>query len=81
METAGMSVLTTGEVECPFIYPDTETFWRASTSGASMQRAMGVVDEDTLRNAVLEAVAPYRTGDGGLRFQNVFRHVTARTAG
>lgn len=81
METAGMSVLTTGEVECPFTYPDTETFWRASTSGASMQRAMGSSTKTRSGDAVLEAVAPYRTGDGGLRFQNVFRHVTARTAG
>ena len=29
IEAAGMRVMTAGEVDCPFVYPDTERFWKA----------------------------------------------------
>ncbi|MCZ6738256.1 MAG: class I SAM-dependent methyltransferase [Actinobacteria bacterium] len=80
IETAGMSVIAAGEADCPFVYPDTETFWKANISAGPLQGAMEVVGEDDLRAAVSEAVAPYRTDDGGLRFENVFRYVTAESA-
>lgn len=77
IETAGMSVITTAEADCPFVYPDTETFWKANIASGPLQGAMEIVGEDILRAAVSDAVEPYRTDDGGLRFENAFRYVTA----
>ena len=72
------SVIATGEADCPSVYPDLEMFWKASMSAGPFQVAKGIVGEDDLRTAVFEAVAPYRTDEGGLRFENVFRYVTAK---
>lgn len=80
MEAAGMSVLTFGEVDCPFVYPDIETFWKASVSAGPFQNTMEIVGEVTLQSIVMDAAEPYRTADGGLRFENVFRYVTAQPA-
>ena len=78
IEQAGMNVMGAGEADCPFVYPDSETFWKANISAGPLQAAKGKVTEDDLRRSVLEAVEPYRTDDGGLRFENVFRYVTAQ---
>ena len=77
IQRAGMGVIAVGEAECPFIYPDTETFWKANISAGPLQAAIAIVGEDDLRTAVLGAVTPYQTDDGGLRFENTFRYVTA----
>jgi hypothetical protein len=63
-----MSVIAAGEADCPFIYPDTETFWKANVASGPLQGAMEVVGEDILKAALSDAVEPYRTDDGGLRF-------------
>jgi len=81
IEAAGMSVIGTGEADCPFVYSDTETFWKANIAAGPLQGAMDIVGEDILKAAVLDAVEPYRTDDGGLRFENAFRYVTAMPTG
>jgi hypothetical protein len=81
IEAAGMSVIGTGEADCPFVYPDTETFWKANIAAGPLQGAMDIVGEDTLKTAVSDAVEPYRTDDGGLLLENTFRYVTAMPAG
>ena len=80
VEAAGMTVTTVGEADCPFVYPDNDTFWKANVAAGPLQAAIGVVGEEELRDAVTEAVKPYRTDNGGLRFENVFRYVTAEPA-
>ena len=80
IEIAGMRLLTAGEADCPFVYPDMETFWRANIAAGPLQSAIDVVGVDSLRTAVLEAVAPYRTDDGGVQLNNTFRYVTAEPA-
>ncbi|MEN8040010.1 MAG: class I SAM-dependent methyltransferase [Actinomycetota bacterium] len=77
IESAGMNVLAAGEADCPFAYPDLETFWRANVAAGPLQRAIEIVGEEDLKAAVSEAAEPYRTHDGGLRFENAFRYVTA----
>ncbi len=78
IQQAGMSVIAADEVECPFVYPDADTFWKANISAGPLQAAKGKVGEEDLRTAVLAAVTPYLTDDGGLRFENIFRYVTAK---
>ena len=37
--------------------------------------------EAKLKEAVMEAAAPFRTPDGGFRFENTFRYVTSVVGG
>ncbi len=75
---AGLNVLESGEVDLPFIYDDTEVFWRALISGGPPQAAMDKVGEGALKVAVLEAIEPYITETGGVRFNsNAFQFITA----
>ena len=81
VEQAGLSVLESGEGDLPFVYEDTEEFWRGVISGGPPQAAKDKVGEDTLKEATLEAVAPYMTDTGGVRFNNnACQYITA-TAG
>ncbi len=78
VEQAGLNVIETGEVDLPFVYKDTEVFWRALISGGPPQAAKDIVGESALKEAVLEAVAPYMTDAGGVRLNNnAFQYITA----
>ena len=78
IERAGLNVLESGEVDLPFVYDDTELFWRGVISGGPPQATKDIVGEDALKKAVLEAVLPYMTASGGLRFEhNVFQYIAA----
>jgi len=78
VEQAGLNVLESGEVDVPFVYEDTEVFWRAVISGGPPQAAKDIVGEGALKEAVLEAVTPYMTDTGGVRFNNnAFQFITA----
>lgn len=78
VEQAGLNVIARGEVDLPFIYDDTEMFWRGVISGGPPQATMDIVGEDALKEAVLDAVAPYMTDTGGVRLEhNVFQYMTA----
>jgi SAM-dependent methyltransferase len=77
VEQAGLDVLESGEVDLSFVYEDTEEFWRGVISGGPPQGAKDKVGEGALKEAALEAVAPYMTDTGGVRFNNnAFRYVT-----
>ncbi len=78
VEQAGLKVLESGEVDLSFVYEDTEEFWRGVISGGPPQAAKDKVGEDALKEAALEAVAPYMTDTGGVRFNNnAFQYITA----
>lgn len=77
IETAGMDVAEVGEADCPFLYPDIDTFWRASISAGPVQAALDVVDAAALRPLLEQAVEPYQLDDGSIRFEVAFRYVTA----
>ena len=78
VKQAGLNVRESGEVDLPFVYEDTEVFWRAVVSGGPPQATKDIVGESILKEAVLEAVTPYMTDTGGVRFNNnVFQFITA----
>ena len=78
VEQAGLNVLESGGVDLPFVYKDTEEFWRGVISGGPPQAAKDLVGEGVLKAAVLEAAAPYMTDTGGVRLNNnAFQYVTA----
>jgi SAM-dependent methyltransferase len=77
-EEAGLTVLKSDEVDCPFHYQDSETFWRAMAAGGPMQGAMRVIGRDGIRGAILEAAKPFRLNDDSISIQpNIFKYVVA----
>ncbi len=77
-EEASLKVVMSGEVDCPFQYPDFETFWRANASAGPLQGAMRVAGEKRIRAAIREAVEPFLMKDGGIEIRpNVFTYVVA----
>jgi SAM-dependent methyltransferase len=72
--------LTSGdrrEVPCVWSLPDGETLLRALKSTGFAVKAIEVAGEEAVTEAVLAAVAPYRTLDGAYRIENVFTYVIA----
>lgn len=77
-ENAGLKVLKSDEVNCPFHYPDFEIFWRAQNSAGPFQAALEATGKDRLRQALKEAIEANRLGDGSIRIQpNLFKSVVA----
>ncbi len=77
LEQAELEPLTSGEVDCPFEYPDLETAVRGNMSAGPATAAIRQVGAETLRQALVEALAPFRTSAGGYRLRNRFRYVIA----
>lgn len=74
---AGLTPGEHREVLCVWSFPDEETLLRALKSIGFAVEAIDSAGEDTVTDAVLEAVAPYRTSDGGYRLENVFTYLIA----
>ena len=71
-------MLQSSEVDCPFHYPDFETFWQAQNSAGPFQKALQAAGKEKLRLAIWEAIEAYRLDDDTIRIQpNVFRYVVA----
>lgn len=77
IQQAGLDVKNSGEVDCPFDYPDYEILWRVNVSAGPFQAAMKSVGEDKLKEAVRDAVQPYQESDGSIHMENSFMYVTA----
>lgn len=78
IEEAGLKVITSGEVNCPFSYPDLETFWRANVSAGPLQGVMRVIGEERLKTAMQEAGETFRNGDDRIEITpNIFKYVVA----
>ena len=79
---AARAGLTTGErrdVPCVWSFPDEQTLLRALKSTGFAVRAIEVVGEQAVTEAVLSSVVPYRTSGGAYRIENVFTYVIATT--
>lgn len=74
---AGLAVAEVGEVVCPFRYPDDDALLRDLLGSGLGRRALRVADLATVRRAVLEGLAGYRTSSGGYRLDNTFRYLVA----
>jgi SAM-dependent methyltransferase len=72
---AGLSQETSGEVSCPFVYPDLATGWRGQSSIGPFQRAIEIVGEAVVRETFDDVLHQYRQPDGSYRQENVFRYV------
>lgn len=75
---AGLNVVESGEVDCPFSYLDFETFWQANVAAGPLQGMLRVVTEDHLRSAVRGAVETFNQDNGSILIQpNMFKYVVA----
>ena len=72
---AGLTVTDVGEVVCPFRYPDEDTLLHGLLGSGLGRRALRVADAATVRRAVLEELAGYRTPSGGYQLDNTFRYL------
>ncbi len=66
------------EVLCVWAFPDEATLLRGLRSTGFAVKAIDIAGEEQVTEAVLEAVAPYRTSDGGYRLENTFGYLVAR---
>jgi len=77
-EEAGLDSLKSGEVDCPFSYPDFETFWRGNSAAGGLQKAIQDLGEEKVRTALARAMDRYRLDDGQIRIEpNIFKYVAA----
>lgn len=77
---AGAAGLTPGgayDLSWPYVFPDEETLAAAMLSPGLIVEAIGLVGEAPLRDAIVAALEPYRTADGGYRLVNEWRTLIA----
>jgi SAM-dependent methyltransferase len=65
------------EVLCTWAFPDQDALLRALRSTRFAVKAAERAGEARVGETALEALAPYRTGDGGYRLENVFAYLIA----
>jgi SAM-dependent methyltransferase len=77
-EAAGLKTLTYGEVNCPFIFTDFESYWRGNRAAGPNQGAMRILGEEKLKAVLREAVEAFRLDDGRILIQpNTFKYLVA----
>jgi SAM-dependent methyltransferase len=62
-------------VDCPWNYPDENTLLRGLLSPAPAIRAVQQAGEAAVREAILKALAPFKTASGGYAIQNIARYM------
>lgn len=77
---AGLVAHEVRDVDCPWTYPDEATALRGLLSSGPAVRATGEAGEAAVRDAILTAMAPFRTPGGGCRMGNTFRFMLAGRA-
>jgi SAM-dependent methyltransferase len=81
LEEAGLKVLESGEVNCPFSYPDFATFWRAMVAGGPFQGMLRIISEERLQSTLRDAVEVFRLDNGGFLIQpNALKYLVATQA-
>ena len=80
-EIAGEAGLRPGEAfdaPCALEYPDEATLGRLMMAPAGVATLVGPEREPEVRAQMVEALAPFRTADGGYRLDNEFHYLVAR---
>ncbi len=74
---AGMTARFADTVASPWVYADEPTAMRGLLATGPAIRAIQVKGETVVREAILNAIAPFKTPSGGYRLSNYFRYVIA----
>lgn len=75
---AGLIAGDTGDVICDFEYADEETMVETMLSAGMVVLAARLAGIETVRTAIVEALAPYRTPAGGYRLTNEWHYLITR---
>lgn len=75
---AGLTPIEVVDVECPWIYPSLDIALRGMLSAGPAERAIRNSGMERAREAVTNAIAPYRKPSGEYRLNNKFRYLIAR---
>jgi SAM-dependent methyltransferase len=79
LASAGIEVIGTGQVNCPFSYGDWHSFWHSARAARPAQLAIGRAGIDAVETATRRAVEPFIAGDGRIAFDpNVLVYVVGR---
>ncbi|HLV48975.1 MAG TPA: hypothetical protein VKY35_07925, partial [Aliidiomarina sp.] len=82
LASGGLKVTSVSEVNCPFLYPNMQTMWRAAASGGPLQAQIKVAGESALQEAIEAAAEPFKQTDGIVLISpNYFRYVIAEVIG
>jgi hypothetical protein len=76
---AGLTPREAFDISWSFWFPDYETLARAMVSPGLVVELLQIVEEATVRAAILEALAPYRLADGGYALRNEWHTLIATT--
>jgi SAM-dependent methyltransferase len=74
---AGLSPVLVEDVECDWAWPEPTAALRALLSGGAAAEVMQRVGEQQVSDALLSALAPFRTSAGGYMLRNRYRYVIA----
>ncbi|MFG2886791.1 class I SAM-dependent methyltransferase [Streptomyces sp. NPDC048297] len=77
-QRAGLKPDGSGRVACPFGYADVDSAVRGLVSTGLFDAAIAATDRKQVDKELVEALHPYRRGDGTVWMGNVFRYVIAR---
>jgi SAM-dependent methyltransferase len=72
---AGLNPTPRRVVPAPWEYPDEVTMLDALMSSGPAAAAIETTSERAVRQALRDACAPYRRGDGSYRMENTFHHI------
>jgi SAM-dependent methyltransferase len=75
---AGLKPIAVVDVECPWTFPDLDVALRGMLSAGPAERAIRNSGMERARDAVANAIAPYRNPSGEYRLNNKFRYLIAR---
>jgi hypothetical protein len=70
--------VASGVATCVFRFPDDASAVRGLLAAGPAVRAVQTSGEASVANAILQAVKPFRTDDGGYELSNAFRDIAAR---
>ena len=77
LEQAGLTTNASGDGSGPFAYPDDETAWKTISSSGPLVAAIRAAGEETIKQAVLTSLVPFKTPSGGYRQENLMHYVIA----
>jgi SAM-dependent methyltransferase len=76
--SAGLTPGEAFDLTWAYEFPDQESLARGMLAPGPVVNAMKIAGEEPVRDAILEALAPYRTASGGYRLENEWHFLIAR---
>lgn len=74
---AGLTPTHVEDVAYPFVFPDLSTVLKGMLSSGPAARAIQTSGEDRVRQAIMDALTPFKQASGGYRLENKFRYLVA----